>query len=263
MSPAQAAAGADRLPWLDDEPLPAAKRSNREAAGWGVAATVAVASVSYWMGAHSWPEPPMSEPAAETTVPLPQPRAADTAREAEPRQPQVAVGPQPEVTPVAQRPIPLARSEAEPERQTRSSGSSARSVSQPARTIPKPPPPPTIPVPALRTAKPAPVAANKPLTDWPAWQSSGASGRLVRIGAFGSRTQAKLGWRAMVRSYPAVAHLQATVVEARNSRGKRFYRFQIGTTSQAHSEVLCQRMQKIRFSCAVVGLPWKPGGVER
>ena len=85
----------------------------------------------------------------------------------------------------------------------------------------------------------------------------------MRIGAFGSRLQAKLGWRYMVGAYPGVAHLPATVVEVRNSRGRRFYRFQIGTTSQAHSEVLCQRMQKIRFSCAVVGLPWRPQGVER
>ena len=67
----------------------------------------------------------------------------------------------------------------------------------------------------------------------------------------------------MVRSYPAVAHLPATVVGDRNSNGDHFYRFQIGTTSQAHSEVLCQRMERIQFSCAVVGLSWKPRGVER
>jgi hypothetical protein len=85
----------------------------------------------------------------------------------------------------------------------------------------------------------------------------------VRIGSFGTRQQAKLGWRHMVQAYPAVAHLKATVVGDRNSRGRHFYRFQIGTTSQAHSEVLCQRMEKIRFSCAVIGLPWKPKGVER
>jgi len=113
-------------------------------------------------------------------------------------------------------------------------------------------------------ARPVPSpAADKPLAVWPAWQSQGAYGRLVRIGAFGSRLQAKLGWRYMVGAYPAVAHLQAIVVESRNSRGRAFYRFQIGTTSQAHSEVLCQRMEKIGLSCAVVGLPWKPKGVER
>jgi hypothetical protein len=36
----------------------------------------------------------------------------------------------------------------------------------------------------------------------------------------------------------------------------------VGTTSQAHSEVLCQRMQRIELSCAVIDLPWK-AKVER
>jgi cell division protein FtsN len=117
------------------------------------------------------------------------------------------------------------------------------------------------PAPAAKAA-PAP-AVERPLRPWPAWQSAGANGRIVRIGAFGTRDQAKLGWRYMVQAYPAVSHLKATVVADRNSRGRHFYRFQIGTTSQAHSEVLCQRMERIRLSCAVVGLPWKPKGVER
>jgi hypothetical protein len=115
-------------------------------------------------------------------------------------------------------------------------------------------------------AAPPKAEANadaRPLTAWPATKSQGAKGRIVRIGAFGSRQQAKLGWRRMVKAYPAVAHLKATVVGDRNSRGRHFYRFQIGTTSQAHSEVLCQRMEKIRFSCAVVGLPQDPRGIER
>jgi hypothetical protein len=93
--------------------------------------------------------------------------------------------------------------------------------------------------------------------------TDGAYGRLVQIGAFGSVRQAKVGWTHMVRVYPAVAHLPAVVRPARNSKGRLFYRFQIGTTSQAHSEVLCQRMQKIDFSCAVVGLPGEKKAVER
>ena len=86
---------------------------------------------------------------------------------------------------------------------------------------------------------------------------------MIRVGAFGSRYQAKRGWWAMVRAYPALKRLPTVVTDSRNSKGRRFYRLQIGTTSQAHSEVLCQRMEKIRYSCAVVGLPWKPKGVER
>jgi hypothetical protein len=85
---------------------------------------------------------------------------------------------------------------------------------------------------------------------------------LAQVGAYGSRIQAKRGWWSMVRAYPAMQRLPAVVVVTRNSHGRLFYRFQVGTTSQAHSEVLCQRMQTIRLSCAIVGLPWK-AKVER
>ena len=97
---------------------------------------------------------------------------------------------------------------------------------------------------------------------WNPRVSAGAAGRLVQIGAFGSVHQAKRGWWFMVRDYPAMAHLPAVVRETRNSKRRAFYRFDVGTTSQAHSEVLCQRMRKISLSCAVVGLPWK-AKVER
>ena len=98
---------------------------------------------------------------------------------------------------------------------------------------------------------------------WPSRVSSGASGRLVQIGAFGSRYQAKRGWWAMIRAYPALNRLPKVVNDTRNSKGRRFYRLQIGTTSQAHSEVLCQKMERIHFSCAVVGLPGEKRAVER
>ena len=117
---------------------------------------------------------------------------------------------------------------------------------------------PAKPAAAAAKAVPAPLAPRSQQRLWPASLSQGSSGRIVRIGAFGTREQAKLGWRRMQRAYPAVGRLPATVVADRNSRGRTFYRFQIGTTSQAHSEVLCQRMEKLlHFSCAVVGLPWK------
>ena len=251
MSQARVAAGMDRLPWLADEPSPPAKRGNRELARWMIAATLLVAGVSYWMGAHSWSEPIATReaPRPSTTVPLPQPRAAEAV------QPQVVLQSPPEVREEPQRELVIASPRAEkraapvapapaPVRDTIVHAPSVAAAPPVARPVPSP-------------------AADKPLTVWPAWQSQGAYGRLVRIGAFGSRLQAKLGWRYMVGAYPAVAHLQAIVVESRNSRGRAFYRFQIGTTSQAHSEVLCQRMEKIGLSCAVVGLPWKPKGVER
>lgn len=263
MSQAQAAAGPDRLPWLADEPAPPRKRSRkREAAGWAAgAAILLVAGISYWMGAHSWPKPVVQAGHArpETTVPLPQPRMV------EPQQPQVVLQPPPQVSPVPAPEVPLSRprveshaAEPQPSVTTTSEAASASADEKTAESAQ------TEGVKAsTETSQAAPKAVDKPLTAWPAWQSEGAEGRIVRIGAFGTRLQAKLGWRYMVEAYPAVSHLKATVVSDRNSRGQQFYRFQIGTTSQAHSEVLCQRMEEIHLSCAVVGLPWKPKGVER
>jgi hypothetical protein len=248
-----AAAADDRLPWLNDEPARVPPASSlRELAGWSVAGLLAVAGTFYWLGVHSAPQAQDPAPVGRTTVVLPQ------AQEASPQivippQPQVAPEATRQVTPPVRRDVPIARPV-----ETRSP-----LLEQP-RSVAQRPPAPTVSAPKPVTQQQRPAArTDGPLTLWPAWQSQGAAGRVVRVGAFGTRQQAKLGWRAMTRSYPAVAHLQATVVEVRNSRGRPFYRFQIGTTSQAHSEVLCQRMERIRLSCAVVGLLWKPGGVER
>jgi hypothetical protein len=254
MSQAVAAAGMDRLPWLPDEPSPPRRLgANREIAGWAVAAALFVAGASYWMGAHSWQKPPAPAEQPSTTVPLPQ------LGNAEPIQPQVAFEAAPESSPAAEREVSHTRARVErraveaPERPTRHQSVAAPIEEKAIAAEPTP-------MPLPRAAQ---IGIARPLTLWPATQSQGAYGRIVRIGAFGSRLQAKLGWRYMVQAYPAVAHLPAAVVESRNSRGRPFYRFQIGTTSQAHSEVLCQRMDKIRLSCAVVGLPWRPAGVER
>jgi hypothetical protein len=254
-----AAAADDRLPWLHDEPEKASKavptNRVREFAGWSVAGLLAVAGTFYWLGVHSTPQVHEAATTGRTTVALPQ------AQDALPPVRQVVIAPQPQispevesqVTPVARRDVPIPRP----------IESRSQAVEEP-RSIPQRAPAPTVSVPKPATQQQRPAARmDGPLTLWPAWQSQGAAGRVVRVGAFGTRQQAKLGWRSMVRHYPAVAHLQATVVEVRNSRGRPFYRFQIGTTSQAHSEVLCQRMERIHLSCAVVGLLWKPGGVER
>jgi hypothetical protein len=259
MSDARAALGMDRLPWLEDEWAPRTRRGPRDLALWASAAVVLVAGASYWMGSQS--NRPGFAPAATTATTVPLPSAGL------PAPAPVELAPQPQVAPVAEpevRPLREPQARVAPERRVRhrrperpqeratQEGASAHTQPGGAAGVSGTTPP-----------APAPAAVPAPLKAWPAWQSQGARGRIVRIGAFGTRFQAKLGWRHMVRAFPAVAHLKATVVENRNSRGRPFYRFQIGTTSQAHSEVLCQRMERIRLSCAVVGLPWKPKGVER
>jgi len=255
MTDSRAALGSDRLPWLSDEPK--VRSTPRKASLpnlWAPAAGVLllVAGASYWLGTRTGNEvqPTSPEVSRSVVTPLPEPRTMPQQEQVEPApQPEINFAPPPELSTV-------------PERQTR--------IQRPRpvkRTVVQNPEAPSeVPEPSSIAPAPTKPVANpdaKPLKAWPAWESAGAKGRIVRIGAFGTRDQAKLGWRHMVRAYPAVAHLKATVVTDRNSRGRYFYRFQIGTTSQAHSEVLCQRMERIRFSCAVVGLPWKPKGVER
>lgn len=265
MTDSRAAVGLDRLPWLTDEPKVGARGSSRELLGWAAAAFILVAGGSYWLGTQSGgpDDAPIAMTAPskpESSVKLPEARLPSPP-------PPVAIAPTPEVrpSPPARVAVPEARVESpvRPKRRTvlkREEPSRAR-LNQAVQSQSRESSPEEA-KPVAATAAPAPPARARELRLWNSRQSAGASGRLVQIGAFGSRQQAKLGWRRMQRSYPAVARLPAVVVEARNSRGKRFYRFQIGTTSQAHSEVLCQRMRSIRYSCAVVGLPWK-AKVER
>jgi hypothetical protein len=260
MTDSRAAVGFDRLPWLADEPERPARPSRggrRDLAGWAVAGFLLVAGASYWLGQQSANElsAPVERRAApqSTTVPLPAPQ---------PAQPQVQPDLVPEIEPF---PAPTVSVPRAPPEHSVARKRAARSTRTMTEAPSKPEKEATSGATASAAVAPkAPsVVPDKPLTLWPSRVSQGASGRLVQIGAFGTRLQAKLGWRHMVRAYPGVSHLPAVVVEARNSRGRRFYRFQIGTTSQAHSEVLCQRMQHIDFSCAVVGLPGARKTVER
>ena len=270
MTDSRAALGSDRLPWLSDEPR-AKKPQVKKPALPGMLAPVAallllVAGASYWLGTRSGIEeqPGTAETGSTIVAPLPESPSLHPQQEVEIAPPkEVAPTPAPEVRSAPQRQLPMTRPRPvkriivvrNPEAPQLEPGDGATATS-----------PETAKSDASAATKPAAAKPNpdaKPLKAWPAWQSQGAKGRIVRIGAFASRQQAKVGWRRMVSAYPAVAHLKATVVGDRNSRGRHFYRFQIGTTSQAHSEVLCQKMERIRFSCAVVGLPWDPDGVER
>ena len=255
MTDTRVAVGTDRLPWLADEPIAKPKKASNDLWVIVAGAILLVAAGSYWLGMRVGNQP--NQPVTSSRVSHPSVSAPLPPARAESPTTEVPIASTPEVEPsplpeVAASPAPVVRFEAPPRI------SRGKAAAKPVA----PPPPKEVAADHSPAARKVP-AAETPLTLWPATQSAGAAGRIVRIGAFGSRQQAKLGWRYMVRAYPAVAHLPATVVETRNSRHRAFYRFQIGTTSQAHSEVLCQRMEKIHLSCAVVGLPWKPKGVER
>lgn len=247
------AAAADRLPWLPDDPAPQALKWPRGGLlPWGAAAVALVAAGAMWMGATRVEELPAPAPRARssTTVALPPPHPL-ASPEVQTAQPEVRSAPLPEVH---LSPLPEMRMRPRPVHRA-----APQHVVEPPHKVAAEP--------AKEAAAPAkqavPTSADfVPPKPWNPRAVQGAAGRLVQVGAFGSVHQAKHGWWFMVRDYPAMAHLPAVVRETHNSIGRTFYRFDVGTTSQAHSEVLCQRMIRIGLSCAVVGLPWK-AKVER
>lgn len=250
MSRVDAAAGMDRLPWLQDEPVAKPVRGRSAGAvATALTAVLLVGGIGAWFGARSVEEqapPPVHK--AVTTVRLPAPKQAAPVQPQVPLavQPQVSPAPQPEVRPAPVREVRIyVPVERHPAHEATSTETAPASVTK------------TAPPPIATYARP--FVLPRP---WNPRDLAGAAGRVVQIGAFGSVHQSKEGWRYMVRAYPAVAHLPAVVRPSTNSKGRGFYRFQVGTTSQAHSEILCQRMAAIHLSCAVIGLPWK-AKVER
>jgi len=272
MTDSRMALGMDRLPWLPDEPespriaAPTPPRSARPSSsgllGRAFAAILLVALISYWLGTRTADQPRTAPASASVQLPTPsQTQQNDqvqpvVAPEAQPvREPELrrVTERSATVTRPTWKPLPreVPREVAERVQRTIATEEADKvSTAQSGVAVKRP-----VVVPA--------VPNTQGVKLWPARESGGAYGRVVQIGAFGTRQQAKLGWRYMSRAYPGVKRLPAVVVETRNSRGRPFYRFQIGTTSQAHSEVLCQRMERIRFSCAVVGLPGGKRAVER
>lgn len=220
MSDSGSAAALDRLPWLEDEPTSLREVRSSPLWRWAPPLLIAIAASSYWLGTRSLdPDFPIQPPIHRAPAETP---SRTTITLPEPRAPEAppALVDEPVAPPVAS--VPEVR----------------RPVTRPA------------------TPKHAPRAVAKPKsTYWPAFTSAGASGRMVRIGTFETRAQAKKGWARVMAIYPGMSRIPAAVVPVASKRdGKTYYRLQMGTSSQAHSEVLCQRMRIIGQSCVVVGL---------
>jgi len=220
---------AERLPWLTDD-KPRSNWRGPSLLAVGVLAALLVAGVSYWAGMQTAPQG-SNDIAPSATVDLPEPMVGT---------PEVIL---PEPTVADAEPQRIAAPEAEPQRAT-----TAIDRREPVR--------------ARSKAAPAAKAAAKPaepkkavLKPWPVRDVDGASGRMVRIGTFASSRLAKKGWWKVVGTYPGMKKIPTLVVPVASLRnGKTYYRLQMGTTSQAHSEVLCQRMRIIGQSCVVIGL---------
>ena len=245
MSDSRVAVGLDRLPWLPDEP--ARKREpSGNLAGWVVAAILIVAGGSYWLGLQSSDETPPAPRAAlappEATVRLPAPAPSPVAPVPAPKiEPMAAPAiPVPEAGPAPRpRSAPVERHAARPRPDASETETADPSAAHPET--------PTTPTAAPQPARPAYTGP------WPVRVVEGASGRLVRVGTFRTARQAKKGWWAIVKMNPALKPLPALVVPVASLRdGGVYYRLQMGTTSQAHSYVLCQRMRMIGQSCVVI-----------
>jgi hypothetical protein len=205
-----------------------------------------IAGLAYWVGLRSGedasPAPESSLTQPEATIRLPDASGQSRPSEALPVTP-------PKIERMAAPPIPIMESqEAAPrrvrvERVQSDTGRAAESTQAEAE--------PESAINEVVAAQEAPKPAVS--GPWPVRVVNGASGRLVRVGAFRTARQAKKGWWAIVRVNPALKHLPALVVPVQSQRnGQVYYRLQMGTTSQAHSTVLCQRMRMIAQSCVVI-----------
>jgi hypothetical protein len=249
------ASESDRLPWLTDEP-----KARKGGGRWllailAVVAILAVAAGSFWLGMNRTGQAAEQGSAAEPSAVLPiaQPPAAEPqARQAEPA-PMTDVEPAPTPPPIAMPRLEEVRPSAE------MAPPIARLVRRvaPARAPaprPRPAPAPRVTAKAAPAkAQPAPVSRVLEFAN--PWNSEGVSGRMVRIGTYSTLPQGKRAWSRLAKVFPGLKKLPAVVTDIPSLRnGRTYFRLQIGTTSQAHSEVLCQRMRAIAQSCVVVDL---------
>ena len=225
----------NRLPWLTDN-----ARRRKKSGGWVVslvaASSVAViAAVSFWLGMNGALRPqPAAQSASEASLYLSQPELLQP----EPIMPQVEPSPVPPA--VALPGQDELRLEAPPVRRVAAKKAAAAAHRS--------------------SSKKATAAKSKAVEDTNErkyanpWKSIGVSGRMVRVGAYSSMEKGKDAWSRLAQLSPAIKQLPAVVTDIPSPTGRTLYWLQIGTTSQAHSEVLCQRMKAIGQSCVVVDL---------
>jgi hypothetical protein len=240
----------ERLPWLTDD----VRRRPKGSANWVVAflaasAVAIIAALSFWLGMNGVlaPKPALHmQPQARLDLP-----AADPLSEPAPFEAETVM---PSVEPVPL-PAPVVIRQQEEVRITASASRRREAVRHEHRA---------------KMTRPQTAAAAKKVPEKKAvaysnpWKSDGVSGRMVRIGAYGSLEKGKKAWSQLAQLSPSFKRLPAVVTDLPSRTGRIYYWLQVGTTSQAHSEVLCQRMRSIGQSCLVVDLAGARGsGNER
>ena len=244
MAVTTAARESDRLPWLTEEKAPRKRPAPWRRALLGILGVLLVASVFYWINQTN------------SLTRRQEQAASDSARvDIAPVAPidSVTGGTiMPEVQP-APTPPPLSLPRQDDVQIVNEAPGVRRGVARrPAPVVRQAPPPIVEAAPKVEqeeAARPQPLKFSNP------WESAGVSGRMVRVGTYASLKQGKQAWSRLAKVFPGMKRMPAVVTDIPSLRnGRTYYRLQIGTTSQAHSEVLCQRMRAIGQSCVVVDL---------
>jgi len=228
----------DRLPWLTDDHVRRPRRPNHFVTSFLAASAVAVvAALSYWLGMSGLLDQKRQTIASEARIAVPAVKSPpiEVAQPA-PAMPQVEPSPAP---PEVALPTP---------KEVRIETPPVRRVTRKAVAVHRP-----HPATKATPSRNAPTE-RKGLNYSNPWESAGASGRMVRVGAYSSLDDGKKAWSRLALLSPAIKQLPAVVTDLPSKSGRVYYWLQIGTTSQAHSEVLCQRMRSIGQSCLVVDL---------
>jgi hypothetical protein len=231
------AAPSERLPWLPNTP-PAARPKPRRRGGAfvTVAAIAGVAALGAWVIADRAREPVATEASPAATVPLPAPP--------------VEQGNEPVVAPLPGTPSASERDALRPDSPLAAERAASRPERRPERRR-------AVEKPKAQSA-PAAVKAEPSPYDPRAW-NSGVPGRIIQLGSYPSSAKAQSEWRRVYQRYPLLRPLSPRVIKAK-VRGKIRYRLQLGTFSQAHSELLCQRLRTLGEGCIVLGMPKRGQG---
>jgi hypothetical protein len=251
-------ASSERLPWLADEPLKAARQaasprpapSARAMWPWYLLLLLLVSGVAaglWWLGTEQQEAPP-PELAAEQSIPIPVTRPAPAA----PAEPLANAAAAAEAEAAAEPPPLPARRRVQRRAEAPPSSASPRSAPPAERSQSATPSrgvfPADEPVAAPPQTGPRPIVVYHPQPN---------RGRVIQLGAFPTRAQAEQSWRRVVRRYPYLATKPKMVntVDVRGlggGRPTRMYRLQLGTSSQAQSAVICQQLERAGQSCVVV-----------
>ena len=227
---------ADRLPWLSDNVRRSKRGSSWVTAFVAASAVAIIAALSFWLGMSDALRPQRSVLAqAEASLDLPPvDPSAVVPLQPEPAMPQVEPA---SVPPAVEMPVQQdVHLEAPPVRRVAAKRPSVvvhRSQNQ-------------------KSAAKKAAEEDDTLEYASPWKSTGVSGRMVRVGAYSSLEKGKEAWSTLAQLSPAIKQLPAVVTDIPSPTGRTLYWLQIGTTSQAHSEVLCQRMKAMGQRCVVV-----------